>query len=66
VVVTTFGGGVTVEKMSLVLVVVTVVNAVTDATSVEVESVVTIIGSCVKVITAKNPLPGGLIKSDSY
>jgi hypothetical protein len=58
------GGGVTVAKNSVVTGDVTVENAVVEVTMVEVESVVTIIGSCVKVMTAKNPAPGGLMKSD--
>jgi len=60
----TLGGGVTVKKLSLVFVVVVVVNTVVEVTIVEVESVVTITGSCVKVMTAKYPAPGGLMKSD--
>jgi hypothetical protein len=60
----TSGGGVTVVKISLVIVTVTVANKVVEVTIVEVESVVTITGSCVKVMTAKNPAPGGLMKSD--
>ena len=61
---TTLGAGVTVEKILLVVVVVTVVNDVVEVTIVEVESVVTIMGSCVKVITAKKAAPGGERKSD--
>ena len=60
----TFGGGVTVEEISLVAVTVMVVEDVVDVTIVEVESVVTITGSCVKVMIAKKAWPGGLITSD--
>jgi len=49
----TSGGGVSVEKMSLVSVVVMVVRTVVEVTMVEVESVETITGSWVKVMTAK-------------
>lgn len=58
------GGGVSVEKMSLVCVVVTVVWTVVEVTMVEVESRRTITGSWVKVMTAKKAAPGGVIKSD--
>jgi hypothetical protein len=60
------GGGVTVAKNSVVTGDVTVVNDVVEVTIVEVESVVTITGWCVKVMTAKNPVPpaGGLMISD--
>ena len=61
---TTLGGGVTVAKNSVVTGDVTVVNDVVEVTIVEVESVVTITGWCVKVMTAKNPAPGGLMISD--
>ena len=60
----TSGAGVTVEKMSLVVVVVVVVNDVVEVTIVEVEAVETITGSCVKVMTAKYAAPGGVRKSD--
>jgi len=60
----TSGGGVSVEKMSLVSVVVMVVWTVVEVTMVEVESVETITGSWVKVMTAIKPAPGGLTKSD--
>jgi hypothetical protein len=43
--VTTLGGGVTVEKISLVVVVVIVVKEVVEETIVEVESVVIMTGS---------------------
>jgi hypothetical protein len=58
------GSGVTVEKKSSVVVVVVVVKEVVEVTIVDVESVVTMMGSCVKVKTAKNAAPGGVMKSD--
>jgi hypothetical protein len=58
------GTGVTVDVVIIVDVVVVVAKSVVEVTMVEVESVVTITGSCVKVMTAKNPWPGGLMKSD--
>lgn len=56
-------GGVVVVVKGLVVVVVVVVKAVVDVTIVEVETSETTTGSCVIVMTAKYPAPGGEIKS---
>jgi hypothetical protein len=62
--VTTFGAGVIVEVVTLVVVVVALAKIVVEVTIVEVESVETITGSCVRVMTAKKATPPGLRTSD--
>jgi hypothetical protein len=59
-----FGTGMMVEVVMLVVVTVALVNEVVDVTIVKVESVATIIGSCVRVMTAKKPYGPGFKTSD--
>ena len=61
--VTVSTGGVKVEDTSIVVVVVVVTNSVVEVTIVEVDWVVTITGWWVSVTIAKNPCPGGEMKS---